>query len=245
MPNEALCLGCGYLLRGLERPVCPECGREFDPQDICTFDVDPQRLRRRKWIKRTALVLAVVALVYLLYPRGHITYSISFTCQRCGASTIIKRWQPKQPKWIPILYPGWRWSLGDSTPARTAGCPGHRYNVVVDFKDNASGGGAFGEEQKAIPKRFMSTTTPPRLPTRRPSSEQWPRKAASRSAPDLLPSRSDNAAWCETGQRPDRHAAPSRLRRRTIGTPTRFRDIVLRLGLVATSVDRSRLEPTA
>ena len=144
MPEQARCLGCGYSLRGLERPVCPECGREFDPKDTRTFDADPARRQRKKWIKRLALILGVVALVYILYPRGTMTYSISFTCQRCGASTIIKRWQPKQPKWVPILYPGWRWPLGDSTPDPEAGCPSHRYNVVVDFKDNASGGGAFG-----------------------------------------------------------------------------------------------------
>ena len=40
--------------------------------------------------------------------------------------------------------PGGLWPLGDSPPNPKAGCPGHRYNVVVDFKDNASGGGAFG-----------------------------------------------------------------------------------------------------
>ncbi len=144
MPEQARCLGCGYFLRGLERPVCPECGREFDPKDTRTFDTDPTRRQRKKWIKRLALVLGVVALVYTLYPRGTVIYSISFTCQRCGASAIIKRWQPKPPKWVPIPYPGWRWPLGDSTPDPMAGCPGHRYNVVVAFKDNASGNGASG-----------------------------------------------------------------------------------------------------
>ena len=144
LPEQARCLGCGYFLRGLETPVCPECGREFDPQDTRTFDADPARRQRKKWIKRLALVLGVIALVYILYPRGTMTYSISFTCQRCGASTIIKRWQPKQPKWGPILYPGWRWPLGDSTPDPKAGCPRHRYDIVVDFKDNASGSGASG-----------------------------------------------------------------------------------------------------
>jgi predicted RNA-binding Zn-ribbon protein involved in translation (DUF1610 family) len=145
MPEQARCLGCGYSLRGLETPVCPECGREFDPQDTRTFDANPARRQRKKWIKRLALVLGGIALVYILYPRGTMTYSISFTCQSCGASTIIKRWQPKQPKWVPILYPGWRWPLGDSTPEPTAGCPGHRYDIVVDLKVGASGSGAFGK----------------------------------------------------------------------------------------------------
>ena len=35
--SERLCLGCGYILDGLERPRCPECRREFDPGDPSTF----------------------------------------------------------------------------------------------------------------------------------------------------------------------------------------------------------------
>lgn len=31
------CLGCGYELVGQEDPRCPECGREFDPDDASTF----------------------------------------------------------------------------------------------------------------------------------------------------------------------------------------------------------------
>lgn len=37
IPDTAVCLGCGYSLRGLPRPVCPECGRGFDPSDPATF----------------------------------------------------------------------------------------------------------------------------------------------------------------------------------------------------------------
>ena len=31
MPEGALCLDCGYRLRGLAEPRCPECGRVFTP----------------------------------------------------------------------------------------------------------------------------------------------------------------------------------------------------------------------
>lgn len=31
------CLTCGYDLRGLPEPRCPECGRGFDPNDAATF----------------------------------------------------------------------------------------------------------------------------------------------------------------------------------------------------------------
>lgn len=27
-----ICIQCGYLLKGLSEPRCPECGREFDPK---------------------------------------------------------------------------------------------------------------------------------------------------------------------------------------------------------------------
>lgn len=39
VPDNALCLGCGYSLRGLADDVCPECGRAFDPGDRSTFKV--------------------------------------------------------------------------------------------------------------------------------------------------------------------------------------------------------------
>ena len=28
------CKGCGYCLRGLPEPRCPECGRAFDPAEV-------------------------------------------------------------------------------------------------------------------------------------------------------------------------------------------------------------------
>ncbi len=31
------CLRCGYCLRGLSRPRCPECARVFDPEDPDTY----------------------------------------------------------------------------------------------------------------------------------------------------------------------------------------------------------------
>jgi hypothetical protein len=37
IPDSAACLDCGYSLRGLTEPLCPECGRPFDPADRQTF----------------------------------------------------------------------------------------------------------------------------------------------------------------------------------------------------------------
>jgi hypothetical protein len=36
-PDNALCLGCRYALRGLSSARCPECGRDFAPDDIETM----------------------------------------------------------------------------------------------------------------------------------------------------------------------------------------------------------------
>ncbi len=42
VPETARCLVCEYPLRGLPTPVCPECGRAFDPSDPKTFRVGPR-----------------------------------------------------------------------------------------------------------------------------------------------------------------------------------------------------------
>jgi hypothetical protein len=54
MPTEQLeqvgtCWECGYALRGLPTPRCPECGRRFDPADPASMNMgeDP-----RPWVRR-------------------------------------------------------------------------------------------------------------------------------------------------------------------------------------------------
>ena len=45
MPIEAehiLCKQCGYALKGLTSNVCPECGRQFDPDDPDTMRIAPR-----------------------------------------------------------------------------------------------------------------------------------------------------------------------------------------------------------
>lgn len=43
------CAGCGYDLRGLEQPRCPECGLDFDPNALPPADIP--------WLKRGDLLL--------------------------------------------------------------------------------------------------------------------------------------------------------------------------------------------
>ena len=39
IPDSAVCLDCGYLLRGLPEEKCPECGRPFDADDPNTYEI--------------------------------------------------------------------------------------------------------------------------------------------------------------------------------------------------------------
>lgn len=50
LPDTAICLQCGYSLRGLVETRCPECGRAFDPNDSTTFGP----AARAKWLQAWA-----------------------------------------------------------------------------------------------------------------------------------------------------------------------------------------------
>lgn len=49
---EQFCMGCGYALRGLGQPRCPECGREFDPSDPRTFEIHAPSSRLTRFLRR-------------------------------------------------------------------------------------------------------------------------------------------------------------------------------------------------
>ena len=57
------CRGCGYNLRGLTVPRCPECGRPFDPADPHTYRKHPIR----RWVRPvTRAAIFVFTIVLLL-----------------------------------------------------------------------------------------------------------------------------------------------------------------------------------
>ena len=47
LPLAAKCLDCGYLLRGLQEPRCPECGKPFLPGDPSTYQIEDRSRWRR------------------------------------------------------------------------------------------------------------------------------------------------------------------------------------------------------
>ncbi|MFH0983039.1 MAG: hypothetical protein V2A79_16090 [Planctomycetota bacterium] len=145
MSEKARCLTCGYLLRDLPQSVCPECGRAFDPADSRTYDAEPEKRRRRRWIKRSALVLSVLLLIVGFFPRRAMKGTVTFTCANCGETITVHRWEPVPPDWIalrhPFRYPGCHWtslavsgaSDGNLTTKPTFSCPAHVYGVQVRF----------------------------------------------------------------------------------------------------------------
>jgi hypothetical protein len=54
------CRWCGYALAGLSDNRCPECGRRFDPARRRTFSRWPRGWRIRRWLRRLAIVAAVM-----------------------------------------------------------------------------------------------------------------------------------------------------------------------------------------
>jgi len=106
IPTDAQCLSCGYALRGLPAPVCPECGRGFDPADPSTFDPAPRTRRRRRFLVRGAVAVAVLAGAAAFGPRDILKANASFTCTQCGKAEMVTRWQLNPPRWISFAYPG-------------------------------------------------------------------------------------------------------------------------------------------
>lgn len=52
--DDALCLDCHYALRGLAARRCPECGREFDPNDPWTMNLGRPMAPALRWLLRPA-----------------------------------------------------------------------------------------------------------------------------------------------------------------------------------------------
>ena len=142
VPAGACCLSCGYRLRGLPEPICPECGRAFDPGDVRSYDSHPRRRRRRRWIKRGVVAAVIVAFGYGLFPRAMLKSSVAFNCTVCSQGITVTRWQPVSPDWVPAGYPGYTASTQTSSSTGTgtsAPCTKHAYSMRLDIKTISGG----------------------------------------------------------------------------------------------------------
>ena len=119
VPEQARCLTCGYLLRELDDPVCPECARRFDPEDKKTYNADPRKRKRRRLIM-LAIILLLIGVGLTLWSHNFMTAQMTFTMKDSGHIITFRRWEFQAPNWIPLTYPGfhWRSDKKGSTPLR-------------------------------------------------------------------------------------------------------------------------------
>lgn len=68
-----MCLGCGYLLRGLPEPVCPECGRAFDIEDPSTYRIQQSDLKWRYWAAPPPNWHLILAIFYMILILNHVS----------------------------------------------------------------------------------------------------------------------------------------------------------------------------
>lgn len=57
------CHRCSYVLDGLDRERCPECGKPYDPTDRATYETMPRWARWRRRLFRCCIVLAVLGML--------------------------------------------------------------------------------------------------------------------------------------------------------------------------------------
>lgn len=82
IPDTAVCKHCGYALRGLADPVCPECGNAFDPSDPDSFrdkkSWQPWRARFASPPKRWHCVLAILLAIPPLWEISNPGWTVFF-----------------------------------------------------------------------------------------------------------------------------------------------------------------------
>jgi hypothetical protein len=123
MPDNARCLQCGYLLRGLREPRCPECGRVFAPEDPATYATTP---RRSRWL--AAARIAVYAVNALLVPVSPV---LGLVGSLADTSPGENRWWLFMGFWLMSVT---AINLGVLLCARR--CPG--YVLLLVFANNAA-----------------------------------------------------------------------------------------------------------
>ncbi len=120
VPEQARCLTCGYLLRELDQPVCPECARRFDPEDPKTYNTDPPGRLRRRLIMWAIILLLIGGVGYTLWPHQILTAQCTFTMKDSEHVITFKRWEPLAPEWFPLTYPSFHWrsdTKGNAPPS--------------------------------------------------------------------------------------------------------------------------------
>lgn len=110
IPQRAWCLGCDYPLAGLDSKRCPECGREFDPHDLVSYNSDRPLTRLDRialsptgWPTITAIVAPCLWVLYLGVHPGTSLSLIKFylTVLLCLVLGVILGCRTSFRAWIP------------------------------------------------------------------------------------------------------------------------------------------------
>lgn len=115
------CLGCSHSLEGLTEPVCPECGRRFDPCDARTTGECPfPRRRSATQLARALVLLGGLALaVEILLSAWGGSHILPWLIGLSIAPVMIAGFVLAL---VPALLWSWRWRLvGIATPLLLAG----------------------------------------------------------------------------------------------------------------------------
>ncbi len=102
LPEELRCLRCGYPLRGLIDPRCPECGSGFEPAGVVPFGLGRRRVARSRQagkFRRIALLLTLFT-TPASFPAlvQHLPIRVSVVLRPWAGS-----WSPRYPAtWYPL-----------------------------------------------------------------------------------------------------------------------------------------------
>jgi hypothetical protein len=96
LPLDAACMECGYSLRALTLPRCPECGRRFDPLDVFTYRTAgaAKVFQRLRWAT-AAVGLLVTVLGYRKWTDDEMFPGSAFiAAAACGAAvaSLLLSW---------------------------------------------------------------------------------------------------------------------------------------------------------
>jgi hypothetical protein len=111
------CRGCGYALIGLPSNRCPECGREFDPENRKTFLARPRRVVLRRIIK-IALVFVCASAPLACY-LGYLDWRLrreAKAIQILTADNMSVTTYDTTPGWLKPILRGraaWLWKRAD------------------------------------------------------------------------------------------------------------------------------------
>ena len=84
------CLSCHYSLENLTEHRCPECGREFDPDDDTTFEWG--RYEALNWPQLflvDGLIFAIIALPFFIFLHAEFSVRLIVSCVIAGPLTTV------------------------------------------------------------------------------------------------------------------------------------------------------------